>query len=244
MVAFEISRSTVYRLKINSISLKQTWRVATIMSSSRLNYTTGNFRYIYNFHIFPQNIFLTSMARLTFSLLLAPAAAHISQGRTQHGLIGYGIQMYDPGCAFACRDTVTSWMLDCGDAGTNIGSHHGGMAMATPTPLCYATNDPFLQTLALCIANHCKEEPLSKLEYWWETYLVGRQPGQPYPKISYQTALENIQTQPMTIVGDEDVLNATSLVDEAVWLANYNGDHGYDITEARSSTYGCVLQTS
>jgi hypothetical protein len=27
-------------------------------------------------------------------------------------------------------------------------------------------------------------------------------------------------------------------VNEDMWLANFNGDHGYDITEATSSTYG------
>lgn len=179
------------------------------------------------------------MAHLTlFSLLLAPVAAHISQGRTQHGLIGYGIRMYDPGCAFACRDTVTSWMLDCGDAGTGGSSHHADMEMETPSPLCYATNDPFLQTLALCISMHCKDSSVSKLESWWEQYVAGRQPGQPLPKISYQTALGNVKNVPTAIASEDLALNETSLVDEDAWLANYNGDHGYDITETRSNTYG------
>lgn len=146
--------------------------------------------------------------------------------------------MYDPGCAAACRDTVSSWMLDCGDAGNVGASHHGDMHHETPSPLCYATNDPFLQTLALCMDMHCKGETISKLESWWEKYLVGRQRGQPQPKISYQQALAAIKERPTTIIGDEDVLNATSLVDNDVWLSNYNGDHGYDITEATSSTYG------
>ncbi|KAH7401163.1 ferric reductase like transmembrane component-domain-containing protein [Phaeosphaeria sp. MPI-PUGE-AT-0046c] len=182
------------------------------------------------------------MARaVLFSLFLGPAVAHISQGRTQHGLIGYGITMYDPGCAAACRDTVSSWMLDCGDAGNGGASHHGEMHHETPSPLCYATNDPFLQTLALCMNMHCEGETISKLENWWEKYLVGRQPGQPQPKVSYQQALAAISRRPTTIIGDENILNATSLVDDDIWLSNYNGDHGYDITEATSSTYGLVL---
>jgi hypothetical protein len=175
---------------------------------------------------------------ILFLMLLAPVAAHVSQGRTQHGLIGYGIHMYDPACAFACRDTVTSWMLDCGDAGTGGHSHHGDMETETPSPLCYATNDPFLQTLAWCISTHCEDDPIPKLESWWEKYLVGRTPGQPSPKTSYQKALNDTQNIPTSIVNDGDILNRTSLVNEDMWLANFNGDHGYDITEATSSTYG------
>ncbi|KAF2016339.1 hypothetical protein BU24DRAFT_433400 [Aaosphaeria arxii CBS 175.79] len=178
------------------------------------------------------------------SLLAAPAIAHISQGRTQHGLIGYGIRMYDPPCAFACRDVVTGWMLHCGDAGTGGQSHHADMEMETPSPLCYATNDPFLQTLAWCISTHCQSETMSKLEGWWEHYLVGRQPGQPSPKISYQRALANVDEPPTTIISEDDYLNTTSLVDEDSWLAKLNGDGGYDITEKRSNTYGLVLLIS
>lgn len=87
---------------------------------------------------------------------------------------------------------------------------------------------------------HCKGELTSKLERWWEKYLVGRQHRQPQPKMSYQQALAAVDERPTTIIGKEDILNATSLVDAEIWLSNYNGDHGYDVTETTSSTYGCV----
>lgn len=178
---------------------------------------------------------------ITSALLLGDVDAHATTGRRRYGLIGFGVKMYDPPCAFACRDMASGFMLDCGDAGSGGGSHHGGMEMEKPTPLCYTVNEPFLQTLAYCISTHCQDQPFSKLENWWVEEVAGREPNQPVPKISYQKALANVGQAPTSIVGEEDVLNRTSLIDEDGWLASYNGDHGFEITEIRSETYGLVV---
>ncbi|KAF2873527.1 ferric reductase like transmembrane component-domain-containing protein [Massariosphaeria phaeospora] len=177
----------------------------------------------------------------TLAVLVGPALAHVSSGREGKGFIGYGITMYDPVCAYACRDTVSAWMLDCGDAGSGGHSHHSAMEMETPSPLCYATNDPFLQTLAWCISTHCKDVPISKLEQYWELNVAGRQSEQPSPKYSYQTALAMVTEPPTTVVDPEEILDVTSLVDEESYLGSYNGDWVFEIIETTSTRYSLVL---
>ncbi|KAF2007501.1 hypothetical protein P154DRAFT_614840 [Amniculicola lignicola CBS 123094] len=175
------------------------------------------------------------------ALFLGAASAHTSGGRKGHGLIGYGTKMYDPPCAYACRDLSTGWMLDCGDDHEAGQGHHSDMEMATPSPNCYATNDPFLQTLAWCISTHCQNVKMSKLEKYWKMNVAGRQQVQPSPKYSYQVALARVTEPPTEIVDSEAVLNTTSLVDEESYVASFNGDGGFEVTEVTSERYGLVL---
>ncbi|KAM6511370.1 hypothetical protein FALCPG4_016375 [Fusarium falciforme] len=152
--------------------------------------------------------------------------AHVTTGRERYGVIGYGVVMYDPPCAFGCIDTVKSWTLDCKDD-HGMGEHSSSMHMATATPECKSTNDPFLQTMAWCFHTHCADEKNSTLENIWEMDIVGRLKIQPTPKYSYQVALALAAKDPPTeVVDKEEVLNKTSLVDEDAWLANFNGDNG------------------
>lgn len=149
--------------------------------------------------------------------------------------------MYDPACAYACENTVTGWMLDCEDGET--GEHaHGMMDMEAPSPLCYATSDHYLQTLAWCVSTHCEGEPMSKLERWWERYAVGNDPHQPDPKYSYQRALALVVSPPTDVVDSEQVLDKVSLVDEYSYLSNYNADYNFEKMEIRAETYGYVYK--
>jgi len=38
--------------------------------------------------------------------------------------IGYGIEMYNPSCAFACRTVIATYMLDCSDPMAAAGGAH------------------------------------------------------------------------------------------------------------------------
>ncbi len=180
-----------------------------------------------------------------FGLLLAPVVAHISEGRRGYGVIGYGISMYDPPCAYACRDTVTAWMLDCEDGtGAGGGHHHDGgdmEGMESPSPECYTSNDPFLQTLAWCISTHCEGISMSRLEEFWDLNVAGRMEVQPLPKYSYQKALQLVTEPPTNITSADDILTGPSLVDDETYLSSYNGDRGFEKMEIRTSTYAYVL---
>ncbi|KAH7192828.1 ferric reductase like transmembrane component-domain-containing protein [Fusarium flagelliforme] len=161
--------------------------------------------------------------------------AHVTTGRERQGVIGYGITMYDPPCAYGCIDTVKSWPLQCdGD--------HGMDHDMSSTPECKATNDAFLATLAWCFHTHCPDIKNSTLERVWEMDIVGRKKVQPSPKFSYQVALALAYESPPTeIVDSEAVLNKTSLVDEAVWQSNFNADYIFEKMEAVTEKYGIIL---
>ncbi|KAF1994801.1 hypothetical protein P154DRAFT_526817 [Amniculicola lignicola CBS 123094] len=171
---------------------------------------------------------------------LATAAAYVDRefrGRQGHGLIGLGTSMYDPPCAYACRDVVSGWTLDC----DNNGGGYANQSTKTPSPACYATNDPFLQTLAWCISHHCLGISVSKLGQYWDLNVAGHQRVQPSPKYSYQVALSRITQPPMEIVDKKEVLTRTSLVDELSWVAHFKGNKGFEATEINSERFGLIL---
>jgi hypothetical protein len=181
---------------------------------------------------------MRALASLGASLLVASTQAHVTSGRERYGVIGYGIVMYEPPCAYACIDTVKGWELDCGDDHDMDGMHMGGMHMSATTPECRATSDPYLQTLAWCFHTHCQGVNNSTLETVWEMDIVARLDVQPMPAYSYQVALSRVaQTPPTSVVDSKTTLNTTSLVDEDSWLANFNGDQGFEKMEVRAQTY-------
>ncbi|KAF5000357.1 hypothetical protein FGRMN_1825 [Fusarium graminum] len=164
--------------------------------------------------------------------------------RERYGVIGYGISMYDPPCAFSCIQTVGSWMLQCDDD-HNMGEHMSSMHMAAATPECKATNDAFLQTVAWCIYTHCPDQKNSTLEKIWEMEVVGRLKVQPTPKYSYQTALSLVIKEPPTMILDsQEILNRTSLADEDAWQSNFNADYIFEKMDALNERYGIVLMTT
>ncbi|KAL2826617.1 ferric reductase like transmembrane component-domain-containing protein [Aspergillus cavernicola] len=176
-------------------------------------------------------------ARLTgLFLSLACSAA----GRSGHGLIGYGISMYKPTCAYACRASITN-PLNCSmnmDQGMDM-----DMDMDTsesPMPECYATNDAFLQTLAYCLHTYCTTELNSTLQKYWETNVVGTLPGQPLPKESYQDALQAIHGTPPAITNSSTLLVAAALVPEDVFLPNWRTLTVFEKVETSHQRYGLV----
>ncbi|RMJ13642.1 hypothetical protein CDV36_006670 [Fusarium kuroshium] len=186
--------------------------------------------------------FFSALALASFSSV--NVWAHVTTGRERYGVIGYGVVMYDPPCAFGCIDTVKGWSLDCKDD-HGMGEHSSSMHMAAATPECKATNDPFLQTMAWCFHTHCADVKNSTLENIWEMDIVGRLKVQPTPKYSYQVALSLAAKDPPTeVVDSEEVLNRTSLVDEDAWLGNFNGDNGFEEMEILAERYGIVLMAT
>lgn len=170
--------------------------------------------------------------------LLLPLAVNGSQGRPGYGLIGYGIPMYKPPCAYSCRSSISN-PLDCGDH-----EHHmpmvrrmSGMDMKMPTPECYASNTPFLQTLAYCMSTHCQDVEVWELERYWEMNVAGRLVHQPSPNMTFQEALESISEPPTEVVPAEEMLMSVSLVDEESYVGNFNGNFGFESNETIHSRY-------
>jgi hypothetical protein len=158
----------------------------------------------------------------------------------RHGLIGYGIPMYDPLCAFSCRAVVSGATLLCStneDGGHSMPGMTMGMGAMTE-PDCYATDDIYLQTMAYCISTHCKDVPNSKLEKYWEVNIVGDQSDQPKPKKSYQQALASIKDTPTETIVSGEQLNKTGLVSDEDYTMNWNSQMSFERAEDTHERYG------
>lgn len=196
----------------------------------------------------PTLLLTVAMTRLK-SIVLASvhvlvSSAHVTTGRDGHGLIGYGISMYNPLCAYTCRDVLSTSMLAC--------SEHTDMHMPMlkkremhmdieTSPECYASDDSFLRTLAYCMSTHCSDVAMWSLEKYWNLNVAGRQPNQPVPKTTYQQTLANIATKPsVELVLGED-LNQTMLVSDDDYQASYNAQAMFEKMEDNHEKYAYVL---
>ncbi|KAE9979703.1 hypothetical protein EG328_000753 [Venturia inaequalis] len=178
---------------------------------------------------------------LLLSLALAnPGLGHVSTGRAGHGLIGYGIEMYKPACAYACRAVLESSSLNCTSHG---GMHMPGMDMhmgAETEPNCYATDDAFLQTLAYCISSRCQGTQAWELERYWKMNVAGRAQVQPDPKETYQQALEKAGTPTETLVSGNP-LNKTSKITDDDYTSNYNALIIFEDMEVVHEKHGIIV---
>ncbi|KAL8847159.1 MAG: hypothetical protein Q9221_007789 [Calogaya cf. arnoldii] len=194
------------------------------------------------------------MVSFVRSLLLASihvllVSSHVPTGRDGHGLIGYGISMYNPLCAYTCRDVLSASMLDCSEH-TDMHMHGGmltkramGMAIET-SPECYASDNNFLRTLAYCMFSHCQDVPIWDLEKYWNLNVAGKQPSQPTPRVTYQETLANIATRPMDKLVSGEALNHTMIVSDENYQASYNAQAMFERMENNHSKYGIVLLVS
>ncbi|KAK6336195.1 hypothetical protein TWF696_001758 [Orbilia brochopaga] len=156
--------------------------------------------------------------------LLAWATSMLVASVTGQGqLNGFPANPYDPFCAMACLRSLTSLMLDCSSMGDTVGM----MTMST-TSACWATNTPYLTSLAWCMHTKCAPYHVSnsKFEFFWETQATGQTTAGVKivpPKWSYAEALAKV-VEPVTVqlaASDMD-LNATSIVSPDVYLKQWN----------------------
>ena len=105
-----------------------------------------------------------------FLVIALHAVAVLADG---NGLIGYGKIMYNPTCAFACRNIIKGCQLSCTpvDGTENHGTAH---APVTTPPECFVKDTAFLRTMAICIDTYCpisNNPPLSVIEDYWASHL-------------------------------------------------------------------------
>ena len=157
-------------------------------------------------------------------------------GRTSHGLIGYGISMYRPLCAYSCRAVLSTSMLNCSvPIDMSEGKNMDGSASTTPE--CYATDDAFLQTLAYCISTHCQDVAIWDLERYWIMNVAGTESKQPDPKATYQQTIGNITTKPQGILHSGDDLHRPMIVSHQDYDMNYNAQDVFEQVEDNHETF-------
>ncbi|KAL8764708.1 MAG: hypothetical protein Q9209_007919 [Squamulea sp. 1 TL-2023] len=174
-------------------------------------------------------------------------SSHVSTGRAGHGLIGYGISMYYPLCAYTCRAVLSASQLNCSEL---THTHEGmvmkremGMSIET-SPECYASDPNFLQTLAYCMSSHCQGVAVWDLEKYWYLNVAGRQPNQPVPKATYQQTAADILTQPKVTLVAGEALNQTMVISDEDYQASYNAQRMFEKMENNHERHGIVLLVS
>lgn len=187
------------------------------------------------------------MKSKSFLRLLAAAGPGavlaMGPGRAGHGMIGYGIDIYKPYCAFSCRDTISSATLACStimmaDDMAGMSGMDMDMGMVTTDPECYATDDAFLQTLAVCLDARCAGTiPAWQIEKYWKDNVAGYLSVQPDPKETFQQALAKVNGTP-TAVYVEGALNETSVVPDEAWEAAYVTNNVFAHQESQQVRYG------
>ncbi|KAK8013881.1 hypothetical protein PG990_007177 [Apiospora arundinis] len=149
----------------------------------------------------------------------------------QHGIVGFGIDLYQDLCCQACHDALSTLFLDCttfmnqpeggaSDGGMSGMGMSGGMDMDMPMGMtsdeCRATNSPWLQTMAYCIRSRCDADayPFEKQVQCFSKHAVAG--------ASELTLQHSLPSAAPTVELTEDAmwLNTTSLV---------NSHHYYSI---------------
>lgn len=175
-----------------------------------------------------------------FLILGLALGATAREKQRESGFVGYGIAAYYPHCAFACRDQIAGAQLNCSEVHHH---HHNGkdIAMVMTGSECYASDDLYLQTMALCVKTYCNDISAWELERYWQKRVVGSYAEQPGPKYTYQEALNNINGTPTTVFDEETPLKTTSILPEVLWFASYNTMRVFIGQETQSAKFGSVF---
>lgn len=108
--------------------------------------------------------------RVAISFFVLSLSGIIQNGRAaESGIMGFGLSLYQDLCCQTCHDSLSALYLNCTTFPT-----HEGMDMSTDMDMdmemdmmpmtsdeCYATNTPWLQTMAYCIQQNCNADRYS-----------------------------------------------------------------------------------
>jgi hypothetical protein len=161
---------------------------------------------------------------LLISLLLVLPLTQVSGT----GLIGYGIEMYNPSCAYACRSIIAAAPLSCSDHSEHTTGHHGPSTPFSTSPECRANDVSFLTTLALCMNTTCEANtPPALLEKYWAGTATGDPAMLPmwsYGRTVVETGslLQDGRTPREYNATAEETLNFTASLNRESWTTTRN----------------------
>jgi len=134
-------------------------------------------------------------------------------------IFGFRKEFYTTRCAHACRTAIQESPLECSSKGTT-------------TAKCFASDEPFLETLAFCISSHCSNVSNATIDTFWRKYVAGWDLATPRPTYAYETALRNAG-QPTSILPYGKTIDKVYQVAEKDYLiaytslADWNESEGY-----------------
>ncbi|PBP22566.1 ferric reductase like transmembrane component [Diplocarpon rosae] len=157
-----------------------------------------------------------------------------------HGIIGFGISLYQDECCQACYDSLSALWLSCTIFDEEMSMNPGdmdAMAMGTTSPECYATNVPWLETMAYCIRSNCDAHgfPAAKQAACFSTHAVA---GAATP--TFQQSLPALAPT-VELAPDATWLNATSLVNQETYASTYGTEAEFARSEYIHTRYAVIL---
>ncbi|KAI0472640.1 ferric reductase like transmembrane component-domain-containing protein [Xylariaceae sp. FL0804] len=180
-------------------------------------------------------------------LLLLPAVV-----TGQQGLTGFPTNIYDPFCAMACLRSISSLALSC--SATDAAGQRVGMVAFSTSSACWASNTPYLTTLAWCMHARCGADDddgnvppaASRLELFWETQATGQSSAgvATVPaKWSYAETLARVVARPpaVQLTAEDTELNETSLVPPETYRMQWNVLTGVQREATLENTYGIAM---
>ncbi|THW06293.1 hypothetical protein D6D26_01637 [Aureobasidium pullulans] len=184
-----------------------------------------------------------------FAVSLSVLVSKTVAADIQYGVLGLGIQMYQPLCCYSCHDSLSALYLNCTTFSEDMDMHHGGMdmklvkrmdmggeSMATTSDACYASDRTWLETFSYCVRDKCSQHGVTESKQ-----------DQCFAKLAANgEAVSNLQsslpfTAPTVELGTDSAwLNFTSLVNEETYLANYATMKEFVSSEYRHTRYSLI----
>ncbi|KAH6643451.1 ferric reductase like transmembrane component-domain-containing protein [Truncatella angustata] len=162
----------------------------------------------------------------------------------QYGIVGFGVSLYQDLCCQACHDSLTSLYLNCSIFDTDSGMSDMDMndmgvdmPMGTTSDECYATNIPWLQTMAYCIQQNCNADgyPSEKQATCFSHQAVAG--------ASEPTFEDSLPANAPTLELPDDAmwLNMTSLVNHDLYYSTHGTLGEFARSEYLHTTYSLIL---
>jgi len=136
---------------------------------------------------------------------------------------------YVPLCGHACRETIQENRLECSPDGT-----------APTSSGCFASNTPYLTTLAYCLSTKCKSESFPQLNSFWTRFSVSSTSPLTAPLLLYEVALKKAGT-PNVTANPGTLLKQPSLVLDEAYEFQLNALSSWDEAENTHSKAAYVV---
>jgi hypothetical protein len=181
----------------------------------------------------------------TFLLLALSAFPALLSAQTTETIIGFGNSLYQDQCCQACHDSLSALYLNCTtfpdgmDTSSTEGMDMSMDDMPMTTADCYASNTPWLQTMAYCIKSNCDAVGFgaAKQAVCFSNQAVA---GASLP--TFEQSLPAVSPT-VELTADATWLNVTSLVNADTYYATYGTEAEFARSEYLHTRYSYVISS-
>ncbi|KAG7111374.1 Calcium-transporting ATPase 2 like protein [Verticillium longisporum] len=152
--------------------------------------------------------------------------------------------MYDPPCAFACRDAIAPHRLNCStvEPKPRERRHGGHKPKFKTTPACFATDDSYLQSMAWCIQARCDDLETWAIDKFWGADVIWNQADHhETPRLGFHDALSQAGKAPNEEMEEHEVLTGAKLVPDKDWDRAFAMVRTFARVETSNSKYGIIV---